>query len=47
LVHRGARLDKLWHAAALGMLSRLEELMADAPDHVEMSKAFWHACSGA
>ncbi len=47
LVDRGAKVDKLWHAAALGMLSRLDELMADAPDHEEVSKAFWHACSGA
>src|SRR5580700_2645494 len=46
LVERGARVDALWHAAALGMLPRLEELVADAPSH-ELSKAFWHACSGA
>jgi hypothetical protein len=47
LVMRGARVDALWHAAALGMLSRLEELVADAPSEEEVSKAFWHACSGA
>jgi hypothetical protein len=47
LVDRGATVDKLWHAAALGMLGRLEELMADRPDRAEVSKAFWHACSGA
>jgi hypothetical protein len=47
LADKGARVDELWHAAALGMLSRLEELIADAPDHVEISKAFWHACAGA
>ena len=47
LVTRGARVDKLWHAAALGALTRLEELMADAPDHDEVSTAFWHACSAA
>jgi hypothetical protein len=46
LVDRGARVDALWHAAALGMLTRLEELVAAAPDHEEISKAFWHACSG-
>ena len=46
LVERGARVDALWHAAALGMLPRLEELVADAPDQEEISKAFWHACSG-
>ena len=27
LAARGARVDKLWHAAALGMLDRLEDLM--------------------
>jgi ankyrin repeat protein len=47
LVERGAKVDKLWHAAALGMLARLEELMAHSPDHEEISKGFWHACSGA
>ncbi|MGH3295191.1 MAG: ankyrin repeat domain-containing protein [Trebonia sp.] len=46
LAARGARVDKLWHAAALGMLTRLEELIAqghDGPD--EVSQAFWHACA--
>jgi hypothetical protein len=46
LVDRGARVDALWHAAALGMLARLEELVAVAPDLEEISNAFWHACSG-
>jgi ankyrin repeat protein len=46
LVQRGARVEKLWHAAALGILDRLEELITGAPDD-EISKAFWHACSGA
>jgi hypothetical protein len=46
LAARGARVDKLWHAAALGMLTRLQELLAeghDGPD--EVSEAFWHACT--
>jgi hypothetical protein len=47
LVKRGAKVDKLWHAAALGMLARLQELTADTSDREEISKAFWHACSGA
>ncbi len=47
LVERGARVDALWHAAAFGMLSRLEELVAEGPNEGEISKAFWHACSGA
>jgi uncharacterized protein len=46
LAARGATVGKLWHAAALGMLTRTEELLADghdAPD--EVSQAFWHACA--
>src|SRR5213595_255480 len=31
LVERGAAVDALWHAAALGMLGRLEELLAAIP----------------
>src|SRR5262249_7824367 len=30
LVGRGARVDRLWHAAALGMILRTQELMASA-----------------
>jgi ankyrin repeat protein len=48
LVARGARVDKLWHAAALGMLSRVQELLAERPTpgvH-DRSQAFWHACAG-
>ena len=48
LVERGVRVDKLWHAAALGMMSRVEEHFAGAsppvPDDVNM--AFWQACHG-
>ncbi|HEY1738423.1 MAG TPA: ankyrin repeat domain-containing protein, partial [Acidimicrobiia bacterium] len=47
LVARGARVDKLWNASALGLVDRLRELMAErahSPD--EISQAFWHACSG-
>jgi ankyrin repeat protein len=48
LVDRGARVDRLWHAAALGMTSRVEELMAATPPPVpdEVSEAFWQACHG-
>ncbi len=47
LVARGARVDKLWHAAALGMLDRLRELLATTnPTTAEVSQAFWHACAG-
>jgi hypothetical protein len=44
LVERGAPVDKLWHAAALGMLARLEELLAAAPPTAEdLNGAFWNA----
>jgi ankyrin repeat protein len=45
LVQRGARVDKLWHAAALGMLARTDELLQDA-SHEEINNAFWQACAG-
>src|SRR5438132_9978071 len=45
LVRRGARVDKLWHAAALGMLARTEELLREASQE-EINNAFWQACSG-
>jgi hypothetical protein len=48
LVERGARVEKLWNAAALGMVDRLRELVSrprDA-DPDEVSQAFWHACAG-
>jgi len=48
LVARGATVDTLWEAAALGLLERLEELLADesiaTPENI--SQAFWHACGG-
>jgi ankyrin repeat protein len=46
LMARGARVDKAWHAAALGMLGRLEELLGSGTPAEEVSKAFWHACAG-
>jgi ankyrin repeat protein len=47
LVARGARVDKLWHAAALGMTERLEQLLEErAVAAGEISQAFWHACAG-
>jgi hypothetical protein len=46
LVASGAAVDKLWHAAALGMTDRLEELLrAQPPANDAVSQAFWHACS--
>ncbi len=46
LVARGARVDKLWHAGALGLLDRLEELLASNPNTEDISQGFWHACAG-
>lgn len=46
LVARGARVEEPWQAAALGLLDRLGELLAGQRDAAEVSKAFWHACSG-
>jgi ankyrin repeat protein len=47
LVDRGARVDKLWHAAALGHLDRLDELLAAGADPAQIDEAFWQACHGA
>jgi uncharacterized protein len=48
LVARGAKVDALWHAAALGLLDRLDELLAEdslaSPEKI--NQAFWHACAG-
>jgi ankyrin repeat protein len=47
LVSRGARVEKLWHAAALGMYDRLIELLAESPPSAdELTEAFFQACSG-
>jgi hypothetical protein len=47
LVANGAKVEKLWHAASLGMLARTEQLLAER-HHTkdEVSQAFWHACAG-
>jgi ankyrin repeat protein len=48
LVERGARVDKLWHAAALGLLGRLDQLLdaVPPPSTKDIDEAFWQACSG-
>ena len=48
LVERGAAVDALWHAAALGMGRRLDELLTGmpAPTDDEINEAFWQACHG-
>lgn len=48
LVQRGARVDRLWHAAALGIMSRVEELVIQSPPPraEEIQSAFYQACHG-
>lgn len=46
LVERGARVDKLWHAAALGLISRVQDLVATGRPPAEINDAFWQACHG-
>ncbi len=47
LVERGVPVDRLWHAAALGMTSRVQELLAAAaPTQQQLTDAFWQACHG-
>src|SRR5215470_16574322 len=46
LAARGARVDKAWHAAALGMLGRLDAILGSDPPAADVSQAFWHACAG-
>ena len=45
LVARGARVDKLWIAAGLGMTARVQQ-EATAATGQELTDAFWMACSG-
>ncbi|MGZ6697788.1 MAG: ankyrin repeat domain-containing protein, partial [Solirubrobacteraceae bacterium] len=48
LVERGARVDSLWQAAALGMTERVVELLGADPPHTQgqLDGAFWQACHG-
>jgi ankyrin repeat protein len=48
LVDAGATVSKLWHVAALGQLTRLDELltMEPAPTADDVNDAFWQACHG-
>jgi hypothetical protein len=47
LVERGAR-TRLWYAAALGLMDRLEQACASAPPPTrqQVTEAFWQACHG-
>jgi ankyrin repeat protein len=48
LVERGARVDSLWHAAALGIIERVVEFLAadPPPTRADIDEAFWQACHG-
>ena len=48
LLSRGARVEKLWHAAALGLTSRVDKFFQEqpAPTTRELNDAFWQACHG-
>jgi ankyrin repeat protein len=48
LVERGAKVSKLWHAAALGIMDILEEQLAGStrPAPEAVNDAFWQACHG-
>jgi uncharacterized protein len=46
LASRGAKVDKAWHAAALGMLAPLDAILGSDPPAEQVSQAFWHACTG-
>ena len=47
LVDRGTRVESLWHAAALGMFSRVDEILAASPPTRQtITDAFWQACHG-
>ncbi len=45
LVARGAQVDRLWHAAALGLQARVAELLPRTSPE-QLDEAFWQACSG-
>jgi len=48
LVARGARIETLWQAAALGKMARIEEIFAAEPGPTaeDIKHAFWQACHG-
>ena len=46
LVARGARVDSLWTAAALGILPRVGELLVPDVTADDLNEAFWQACHG-
>lgn len=49
LVDRGATVRRLWHAAALGLSSKVHNFLRQVPPPTaeDVNEAFWHACRGA
>jgi ankyrin repeat protein len=45
LVTHGARVEKVWHAGALGLLDRLDDLLVPEINSEQISQGFWHACA--
>ncbi len=47
LLQHGAKVERLWLAAALGLLARMDELFAaEPPTTDDVNHAFYQACSG-
>ncbi len=48
LLNHGAKVEKLWHAAALGMTARVEKFFQDGstPSSTDLNGAFYQACRG-
>jgi uncharacterized protein len=48
LLSHDAKIEKLWHAAALGMTSRADKFFQEGsmPSREEVNNAFWQACHG-
>jgi ankyrin repeat protein len=46
LLAHDAKVEKLWHAAALGMTSMLEKFLQNGSSAEELNHGFWHACRG-
>ena len=48
LVERGARVEKLWHAAALGIMPLIKQQLANPANLTPeaINDAFWQACHG-
>jgi ankyrin repeat protein len=48
LIDRGARVERLWQAAALGLMADVERLLGaePAPGREDINHAFWQACRG-